>query len=304
MREEQLIVEPDDGAAPVLNAIRHAKRTIDLTIFRFDHTDVTAALEAAVKRGVQVRTLIAFSNRGGTHGLRQLEWKMLQAGATVSRTNNDLVRYHAKLMIVDERELHVCAFNYTRTDLKSRSFGVITTNQRLVKQGMKLFEADLAHRPYDGGFEGLVVSPDNARERLETFVRGAHHELLIYDTKLTDPRILRVLDERARAGVDVRIIGHVGKHAELPAAKLHHCRLHLRAIIRDSTVAFVGSQSLRKPELDARREVGMFVHDPDLVKRIQETFMRDWPADAGGVSPAVERMGLPLKAKGIARPTA
>ena len=35
----------------------------------------------------------------------------------------------------------------------------------------------------------------------------------------------------------------------------------MRAIIRDGTAAFVGSQSLRKLELDGRREVGVIVSD-------------------------------------------
>lgn len=291
--EEHLIVEPDDGVAPILNAIRHAKNTIDLTIFRFDRADVTSAIEAAVTRGVQVRALIAFSNDSGTAGLRRLEWRLLAAGAIVSRTSHDFPRYHAKLMIIDNHALHVCAFNYTRADVHSRSFGIITTNSRLVRQGIKLFEADQAHRPYDGGPEGLVVSPENARERLEAFLQGARHEILIYDSKLTDTRVLRLLDEQARAGVDVRVIGHVGKHVDLPSQRLHHRRLHLRAIIRDGTMAFVGSQSLRKPELDARREVGVFVHSPVIVRQIQDTFARDWPADTKSIRD-VERAGLPL----------
>src|SRR5207249_2830267 len=120
IHEEHLIVEPDDGVTPILNAIRHAKKTIDLTIFRFDRSDVTSVIESAVTRGVRVRALIAFSNDGGTDGLRQLEWRLLTAGATVARTSHDFPRYHAKLMIIDNRALHVCAFNYTRADLHSR----------------------------------------------------------------------------------------------------------------------------------------------------------------------------------------
>ena len=37
---------------------------------------------------------------------------------------------------------------------------------------------------------------------------------------------------------------------------LRGLRLHVRAIVRDRKAAFVGSQSLRKLELDKRREVG------------------------------------------------
>lgn len=36
--------------------------------------------------------------------------------------------------------------------------------------------------------------------------------------------------------------------------------------------AFVGSQSLRKLELDARREIGVLVKEPKLVKSITEVF--------------------------------
>jgi len=277
MLRDQLIVEPDDGAAPLLNAIRHAKKSIDLTIFRFDHSGITDAIKAAVTRGVQVRALIALSNRGGVRNLRRLEMSLLDAGVVVARTSSDFTRYHAKLMIIDGRALHVCAFNYTHADLKSRSFGIITGNERLVLQARKLFEADVAHRPYDGG-DGLLVSPENARAQVEKFLRRASHELLIYDSKLTDKRILQLLDERAKAGVQIRVIGSVGESSGLAPRRLRTPRLHLRAIVRDGTAAFVGSQSLRKVELDDRREVGIAVHEPAVVQRIRDTFERDWPA--------------------------
>jgi phosphatidylserine/phosphatidylglycerophosphate/cardiolipin synthase-like enzyme len=278
MQRDQLIVEPDDGAAPLLNAIRHAKRSIDLTIFRFDHSGITEAIKAAVTRGVQVRALIALSNRGGVRNLRRLEMSLLDAGVVVARTSSDFTRYHAKLMIIDGRALYVCAFNYTHADLKSRSFGIITWNTRLVLQARKLFDADVAHRPYDGRGDGLLVSPENARTQVEKFLRRASHELLIYDSKLTDKRILQLLDERAKAGVQIRVIGNVGESSSLMPRCPRTPRLHLRAIVRDGTAAFVGSQSLRKAELDDRREVGIAVHDPAVVERIRDTFERDWPS--------------------------
>ena len=53
-------------------------------------------------------------------------------------------------------------------------------------------------------------------------------------------------------------------------------RLHVRAIIRDRRDAFVGSQSLRKLELDGRREVGIIVPDATVVQRLASTFNGDW----------------------------
>ena len=59
-------------------------------------------------------------------------------------------------------------------------------------------------------------------------------------------------------------------------------RLHVRAIIRDGSRAFVGSQSLRKLELDGRREIGIIVREPKLVKRLAATFETDWAKTPSG----------------------
>ena len=99
------------------------------------------ALAAAVRHGVVVRALIAHTNKGDEKGLRKLELQLLEAGVTVSRTADDLVRYHGKMMIVDRLALHVYGFNFTRLDIKhSRSFGIVTRNKRLVDEALKLFE--------------------------------------------------------------------------------------------------------------------------------------------------------------------
>jgi phosphatidylserine/phosphatidylglycerophosphate/cardiolipin synthase-like enzyme len=280
VRPFELIVQPEDGAAPIVNAIRRARQTLEITIFRLHHRGIAEALQAAVTRGVRIRALIAASSREGTRTLRRLEWHLLASGVIVARASDRFARYHAKMMIVDGRTLHVHGFNCTRRDLDSRSFGIVTTDTQLVQQAIRLFEGDLAHRPVYHESSGLVVSPENARERLESFVRGARHELLIYDSKIADPRIIRLLEERAKAQVDVRIIGHPLKHRAFQWTKLKGRRLHIRAIVRDGTTAFVGSQGLHSMELDARREVGVIVNDPVIVHEMRSTFVGDWPRDA------------------------
>ncbi len=91
--------------------------------------------------------LIAHLNRSGEDGLRDLEMRLLAAGVNVARTASDLVRYHGKMMIVDRRELYLLAFNFTNLDIeRSRSFGIITTNAKLVHEAGRLFEADTQRR--------------------------------------------------------------------------------------------------------------------------------------------------------------
>ena len=276
----KLIVQPDDGIAPLILAINKAKRSIDVGIFRLDRDDIAKALSKAVARGVTVRTLIAHTNRGGEKRLRKLEQDLLKTGAGVRRTDDDLCRYHNKIMIVDRATLYVLGFNYTALDVnKSRSFGVVTRKRELVHEAIKLFEADSLRQPYASGPKAFVVSPVNARERLAAFLRGARRQLLIYDRKLTDPKMIRILRERASAGVSVRILGKLGKRGVgLTAERFPGKRLHVRAIVRDGQQAFVGSQSLRKLELDGRREVGVIAKDRKVVARLVAVFEEDWSA--------------------------
>jgi phosphatidylserine/phosphatidylglycerophosphate/cardiolipin synthase-like enzyme len=272
----ELIVQPTAGTKPILAAIEKARTELDIVIFRFDLKSVEKAIEAAVKRGVAVRALIAHTNSGGEKRLRQLELRMLDAGVTVTRTADDLTRYHGKMMIVDREELHVYGFNFTGLDLKSRSLGMIVRERRLVQEALRLFESDALRQEFEASFDGFVVSPENAREQLATFIKRTKKTLVIWDPKLTDPQMLRLIAQRVKKGVDVRVIGKVAKRGAGIRAQKSPMRLHVRAAVRDCTEAFIGSQSLRALELDGRREVGLFCRDQKLVKTIADLFESDW----------------------------
>ena len=272
----KLIIQPDDGVTPLLKAVRRAKKSIDIVVFRFDRPELEKALQAALARGVVIRALIAHTNRGGEKNLRKLEMRLLQCGITVARTADDLPRYHGKMMLVDDT-LHVFGFNYTKLDIeKSRSFGIVTRDRKLVREACALFEADRTRQPYSPIHNRLVVSPETSRELLTAFVRGTKKQLLIYDEKVSDNLVQRVLQDRIRAGVEIRVIGKIEKTTGVEARKLPDLRLHVRAMVRDGTTAFIGSQSLRKLELDGRREVGVIINDSRLAKKIQAVFETDW----------------------------
>lgn len=278
----QVITEPDEGLAPILKAIRRAKKSLDIVIFRFDLPDLEDALANSVERGVALRALIAHTNRGGEKKLRKLEDRLLKAGATLSRTANDMVRYHGKVMIVDQKKGYVLGFNFTALDIKkSRSLGLVTANPKIVSALTKVIEADHNRVPPIITSPRLVVSPENAREQLSKFIGGARRELLIYDSNVTDDRMIALLMQRAAAGVKIKILGGLErkwKGTGIKVKALRGLRLHVRAIVRDRKSAFVGSQSLRKLELDKRREVGLITKDRRAVAQIARTFESDWKA--------------------------
>ena len=279
----ELLVQPDDGIAPILEAIEGARKTIDMHIFRIDRKAIEKALAEAVKRGVVVRTLIAHTANNAEEALRKLEQRLLAIGATVSRSADDLVRYHGKMMVVDRKTLYVLGYNLTRADIdKSRSLGISTRKPELVREALTLFDADFDRKAYKGNARYFVVSPVNTRDRLARLIKGAKKQILIYCAQVSDNAMIKLLEARAKAGVDVRIIGKVEKGHTITAEKYPGPRLHVRAIVRDQKVAFVGSQGLRRIEMDARREIGVIVKHRGVVKRIVDIFESDWAATQAG----------------------
>jgi cardiolipin synthase len=297
----KLLIQPGDGVSRLLKGIKKAKKSVEVVIFRFDQDEVEQALVEAVGKGVYVHALIAFTNRGGEEHLRRLEMHLLAKGVSVARTAGDLVRYHGKMMLVDRKELYLLAFNFTHLDIDhSRSFGLITRNPKLVHEAGKLFDTDTKRQTYSAGYSKFLVSPVNARKELAKFLKGAKKELLIYDPKISDRAMLRILDERKKAGVDVRVIGEVSR-ARFPARNLSRLRLHTRTILRDRQDAFLGSQSLRQLELDARREIGVIFRNRNVTSTLLRTFEEDWAASEPSQKEVTAALQIGKTAKRVAK---
>ena len=274
----EVILQPRDGIEPLLARIKAAQSSIEISIYRMDRLELEQALVEASARGVKVHALITYTNKEDQKEIKKLEKRLTIWGITVTRTAEDLVRYHSKMIIIDRRILYLLTFNFTFLDIHhSRSFGVITDNPHLVREAVRLFEADTSKQPHQSVVDTFVISPLNSRRKLTEFILGAERELLIYDGKLSDAQMIRLLDERANAGVEIKIIGAAGKRIKRALVrKMPLIRLHVQAIIRDRRDLFFGSQSLRKVELDQRREVGVITDDPQAVHSFFVIFEMDW----------------------------
>ena len=280
----RLLIQPEDGVRPLLDAIQGAKRRLDLYVFRLDRRDIANALRDAVRRGVSVRALVAHTSNRGEKGARALERMLRGLGASVSRTHDDLVRYHGKMMIVDRATLYVLGYNLTRQDIeRRRSLGLVTTEAAVVHEAQRLFQADFDRKPFAPAGGHFVVSPLNARAALHKLLSAARRQILIYDDRLTDRAMIRLLRDRAKAGVEVKVIGTMDKKpGKVRLRKLPGFKLHVRAIVQDGRRAFVGSQSLRRLELDGRREIGLIVEDGPVVDQIARVFAWDWARAGSG----------------------
>ncbi len=294
----KLLIQPDDGVEPIVRALGRARKSIQILVFRVDRNELEKALLDAVQRGVAVQALIACTNRGGDKNLRRFEMRLLEKGITVTRTADDLLRYHGKMMIIDSKELYVFAFNFSHLDIAlSRSFGVSTTTPAVVKEAIKLFDCDARRKRYTAGCDELIVSPVNARKQLMKFIEGAKKQLLMYEMKISDPEFVKLLNEKISQGLDVRVIGQASVRGRSLPIRTMPTRLHARAILRDGKSAFLGSQSLRKLELEVRREIGIIFHDKPVVKKMISVFDTDWRSSAPALVPdsAVAMLDAPAK---------
>ena len=298
----KLLIQPDNGIKPVVDALRKAKKNIRILIFRFDRIEIEKALVEAVGRGVTVQALIAHTNQGEEKNLRRLEMRLLEQGITVTRTADDLVRYHGKMIIIDDKVLYILGFNFTHMDVDlSRSFGVAISKGSIVKEALRLFECDSKRRPYTKSKGELIVSPVNARKRLTEFIEGTKRKLLIYEMKISDRDFIKLLNKKISAGAEVRILSRAcAKNGTIPVRRLPS-RLHLRAMLRDGNTAFLGSQSLRRLELEARREIGVIFHDKKIVREMESIFEKDWKQSEPVVESTKLADALIVPAKKVAK---
>lgn len=273
-----VIIQPRDGIEPLLEGINQAKESIEIVIYRLDRLEIEQALVAAAARGVRVHALITHTNKEDLKEIKKLAKRLSERKVKVTRTAEDLVRYHSKVMIIDRRQLFLLTFNFSFLDIHhSRSFGVITEDKQLVSEAVRLFNADAARKSPKVEAEHFVISPINSRKKLSAFIEGAEKQLLIYDGKLSDSQMLKHLENRVKAGVEIKVIGTTGKPIKgIEVRPMPLIRLHTQAIIRDGKQVFFGSQSLRKVELDQRREVGLITDDKEALKSFFLIFVLDW----------------------------
>ena len=50
-----------------------------------------------------------------------------------------------------------------------------------LQEALRLFDADASRQEFDPTFDNMVISPENAREQLATFIKRAKKQLMIWD---------------------------------------------------------------------------------------------------------------------------
>jgi len=108
----RLIVLPDDGARPFLDAIEGAGHALDIRMFVFNDPGLLPAVAAARRRGVVVRVMLNRARRNGCDdniGSRRL---LADAGTDVRDSHPKFDLTHQKSMVVDGATGFIASLNW------------------------------------------------------------------------------------------------------------------------------------------------------------------------------------------------
>ncbi len=306
-----LIVEPDDGIAPVLGPIRGASRSIDLVIYELDDPGIEEALADAAARGVAVRVILSAGYDGASSTMNADAYDFLRAhGVAVRWSPGYFSLTHEKALMIDGVRAIIMTFNLVaKYYATGRDFGIGDDDPRDVSAIERTFAADWSvsggGREGNNGAQGddLLWSP-GAEEALLDLIRGARRSLAVYNEEMADGAVTKALIDAALRGVSVEVVmtgssqwkwafaelatagAQVRVFADDPSAPLY---IHAKAIVADAGMpgarAFVGSENFSTASLYDNRELGIVTIDRGVVAGVARTFAADWPAARPFVMP-------------------
>lgn len=281
---DRVVIPGDDRRALVLDALALARRRIRLSLFRCTDKKIFSALADAVARGVDVQVLVTSRAKGGRHKLEKL-WARLEAtGAKMSAYNDPVVKYHAKYLVVDDGPALVATFNFTKKCFARTCDALVVTWDRGVIDGLQeLLTADSAGLPAPEHLSPrLIVGPERARRQVTELIAGARASVCVLDSKISDPAMVSLLNERRAAGIRVEIYD---------GALVGPLKSHGKLTLIDDRVAIVGSLAQTALSLDFRREVALTCDDGTTVEPIRQLFRTLAEAAAARGVPASTRAG-------------
>ncbi|HEY9854100.1 MAG TPA: phospholipase D-like domain-containing protein [Stenomitos sp.] len=141
-QDPDLVVSPSNSRSHLRSFIAKAKRSIFIQMEVLGDPELSKALGARVKEGVDVRVQLARFDSGGTN---QSELQELQAAGVQKVRFLKKPVLHAKLMVVDGEAAYLGSVNLTTNSMdNNRELGVIVTDSPLVKRLAKIADRDWA----------------------------------------------------------------------------------------------------------------------------------------------------------------
>jgi len=197
-------------------------------------------------------------------------------------------------VIADKTQVVIMSMNWNVDAMRNeRNYGIVDRDPEDIADVQAIFNQDWAisngqtAQPADLTCTRLIVSPNNAKQRLLELIASAQTTLDVELMYVSEVTIRNAIGAAKMRGVDVRVI--IGDPADdsvayfktlgIPVKTATTFYLHAKLIVTDS-VAFVGSENMSFTSLTKNREVGALVFEPASFAPIKQQFDADWTASA------------------------
>jgi cardiolipin synthase len=286
-----LIVEPDQGVAPVLEMIEGASSSVDLVIYELNDPQIENALVADERRGISVRVLLGGGYKGASSTFNLDAYDIFSSnGVPVRWTPAYFSLTHQKTFIFDRNRALIMSFNLVPKYYPTgRDFGIVDSDRKDVSAIENTFDADWdGNNSKANGGDDLVWSPGSEAAMI-SFINGARQSLEIYNEEISDMPVVFALIRAAQRSVDVLVdmtyssqwqnafeeLDTAGAHIRTydESAPLY---IHAKMIVADGARAFVGSENFSPTSLDENRELGIMITDKEIIASLMKTFGADW----------------------------
>lgn len=288
-----LIIQPDQGTTPLLKLINESKTSIDMVMYQFTDKDVSEALVAKAKQGVQVRVLL----NKGYYGKQEDDTNVLayeyfkKAGIPVHWTPATFALTHQKTFIFDQQKALIMTWNLVPKYYPTgRDFGVLDQDPADVKAIEDTFNADWENTPIETQYGNDLIWSPNSESDMLLAIHNAKHTIEIYNELMKSDTVTQALKDAEARGVQVRIVmtyatsnkpvyndlTHSGAEIHTFASSKKNLYIHAKMIVADDQIAFVGSENFSFTSLNKNRELGIFIKDPQIIQKLEETFEKDW----------------------------
>lgn len=293
----RLIIAPDDGIEPFQEAIRAAKKTLDIKMFQFTEQRLMNEIVAAHQRGVAVRIMLNPSRFTGEHDNDEAFAFFKKANIPVQDTNPKFPITHEKSMVIDHREAFIMSLNWAPKYFgNTRDYALVTTNTQEVNEIADCFDADWKRNDFESPTKStLIWSVGKSRDEVIRFIRSAEESLYIQHEKYVDTPIIEALVQaKAKRNLTIHAMGlpihslrdfyrlegiaglRLLEDLDIHVRKLHGLHLHAKLMIADEKRALLSSFNFYPKCFNERRELGVLFEDEKLIETLVKIFKKDW----------------------------
>jgi len=289
---DRLIVEPDDGMAPIYALLSSPRRSLDLTIYELDDPTAEQILAQDAARGVRVR-LILDRRLQQRHNQPAFDY-LTRRGVRVLWSSSRYFATHEKAFVIDNRTAVVMSLNFTaRYYATSRDAAVVDVDPADVAAIESVFTADLHGAGGVPAGDDLVWSPGQSWADVVALIGRAQRTVALESEELTSPSVVAALVSAARRGVHVSVAMTYSDKWRPAFAALRRVGAQVRVMYGETPLyvhaklfaidaglphgaAFVGSENLTDASLLHNRELGVILLQPRLVRRVADVIGSDF----------------------------